>query len=199
MLDLIASPTKLRLLRCLWTSGAAHTGRELARAVGMDPKNAALALRDLTEGGLVVRRPAGRAYLYSFNVRNYLAGEVGHLLEAERNWPQALAAEVRDAAGARAETVVLFGSRARGEAGMRSDIDLLIVIRSHSDPEAVKERLNSQRLRLEERYGHALSFLVMTRSGLRDKVREGDRLALDIVAQGQVLAGKPLSELMAYG
>lgn len=200
MLDLVASPTKLRLLRFLRTSGGAHTGRQIARAVGMDPKSAALALRELTEAGLVVRRQAGRAYMHSLNTEHYLISDVlGRVLDSERDWLQAVAADVREAAGAQVETIVLYGSHARGEAGSRSDVDLLIVVESRTKPEGVTERLNGHRLKIEQRYGHRLSFLVMTRRDLRDKVKKGDRLVLDIMAQGRVLTGKSLTDLMGHG
>lgn len=200
MLDLVASPTKLRLLRFLRATGGTHTGRQLARAVGLDPKQAALALRELTERGLVERRQAGRAYLYSLNTQHYLIREVlGRALDRERDWLQAVAGDIREAAGARVETIVLYGSHVRGETDVRSDVDLLVVVESHADPAVVLERLNSHRLRIEQRYGHRFSFLVMTRRDLRDRVKDGDRLALDIVAEGKVLAGKPLADLVAHG
>lgn len=153
----------------------------------------------LTESGLV-RRRAGRAYLYTLNTENYFVSEVlGRLFEGERNWLQALAAEVGEILGRDVETIVLYGSRARGQASVQSDVDLFLAVRSQTNPAVLEERLGAHRLRLESRYGVPLSFLVMPRSVLREKVRAGDRLVMDTVAQGQVLAGKPLSELVANG
>ena len=200
MIEIIASLPKLRLLRHLWSSGAPHTGRELARAVGLDPKNASIALRELTASGLVHRRSAGRAFLYSLNSDNYVVSEIlRRIFESERNWLQALATEVREVAGRHVDSIVLYGSLAREQARPDSDIDFLVIVRSQVDPAVILERINSHRLRLEERYGYPLSVLVMTRSALREKAQAGDRLVLDILAQGQVVAGKPLSELVAHG
>ncbi len=200
MIEIIASLSKLRLLRHVWSSGTPHTGRELARAVGLDPKNASIALRELTTSGLVHRRKAGRAYLYSLNSDSYVVSEiVRRIFESERDWLQALATEVREVAGRHVETIVLYGSLAREQAGSESDIDFLVIVRSQVDPAVILERINSHRLRLEERYGYPLSVLVMTRSGLRQKAQAGDRFVLDILAEGQVVAGKSLSELVAHG
>ena len=117
MIEIIASLPKLRLLRHLWSSGAPHTGRELARAVGLDPKNASIALRELTASGLVHRRSAGRAFLYSLNSDNYVVSEIlRRIFESERNWLQALATEVREVAGRHVDSIVLYGSLAREQA-----------------------------------------------------------------------------------
>lgn len=200
MIETFASVSKLKMLRHLWRSGSPHTGRELARAVGLDPKNASIALIELTASGLVYRRRAGRAYLYSLNSDNYVVSEIlKRGFESERNWLQALATEIREVAGRHVETIVLYGSLARERARPESDIDLLVIIRSQVDPAVVLDRINSHRLRLEERYGHPLSVLVMTRAALRQKAQAGDRFVLDILAQGQVVAGKPLSELVVHG
>ena len=200
MIKIVASVPKLRLLRHLWSSGAPHTGRELARAVGLDPKSASIALRELAASGVVYRRRAGRAYLYSLNTDNYVVSEIlRRIFEGEQNWLQALAAEIREAAGRHVEAIVLYGSAARGQARPESDIDLLVVTRSQVDPAVILERINSHRLRLEERYGYPLSILVMTRAELREKAQAGDRFVLDILEQGRVAAGKPLSGLVTHG
>lgn len=200
MMETFASPPKLKMLRHLWRSGAPHTGRELARAVGLDPKNASIVLRELTAGGLVSRRRAGRAYLYSLNSANYVVSDIlSRLFESERSWLQVLATEIREVAGRHVDAIVLYGSLARRQAGPGSDIDFLVVVRSQADPAVILERINSHRLRLEERYGRPVSVLVMRRSALRQKAQAGDRFVLDVLAQGQVVAGKPLSELVAHG
>lgn len=199
MIETFTSAPKLRVLRHLWRSGGPHTGRELARAVELDPKNASILLRELTADGLVSRRRAGRAYLYSLNSDNYVVSEIlSPMFESERGWLQALAKEIREAAGHHVDAVVLYGSLARERAGSGSDIDFLVVVRSQADPAVILDRINGHRLRLEERYGRTLSVLVMRRSALRQKVQAGDRFVVDVLTQGQVVAGKPLSELVAH-
>jgi DNA-binding transcriptional ArsR family regulator len=76
ILDLLGSRPKLRLLRYLATHEELQTGRALAYAAGVEPKRAAEALADLVEAGLVDRRRAGRAFLYSLNPDNYVVAEI---------------------------------------------------------------------------------------------------------------------------
>jgi predicted nucleotidyltransferase len=58
---------------------------------------------------------------------------------------QALAERVRLALGDRVQRIILFGSRARGEAGPDSDFDLLVVLRELAPPEARPLRLSLYR------------------------------------------------------
>jgi hypothetical protein len=49
---------------------------------------------------------------------------------------------------------------------------------------------------IEGRYARPVSFLVMDAPGFRRRVRQGDRLAKAIVADGRVLAGMEISDLL---
>ncbi len=200
MLELVVSLPKLRLMRYLHAHDGSFTGRELARAVGSDPKNVLLALKELVEAGLVHRRRAGKAYLYSLNRVNFLVSDVLiPALQHEQGWFQALGAEVAAAVGPVAESVILYGSWARGRAGPSSDIDLLLVISPKARKDDVEEKLAGLRTHLADRFGHPLSFLIMTRTGFRSRLRRGDSLVDEIVEQGRVLTGRPVAELIGRG
>ena len=58
---------------------------------------------------------------------------------------RALAERVRRALGNRVRRIILFGSRARGEAGPDSDFDLLVVLRELTPSEARPVRLSLYR------------------------------------------------------
>ena len=103
------------------------TGREVARlgrrgsAAGVNK-----ALARLAAHGLVRREPAGRAYLYTLN-RDHLAAPAVLALTAMRG---ELIRRLRDELSSWSSTPLhasLFGSAARGDGTVRSDIDLLLV------------------------------------------------------------------------
>ncbi len=199
MLEIVASGPRLRLLRYLSAHDGPFTGRQLARAVRLDPKSASVALRHLLGSGVVQRRRAGRAYLYSLDQESYLAHEV--LLPAflkERNWQKTLGTEVQDLIGAGVASIILYGSWARGQAGPRSDIDLLIVTNGRRSKAAIEDRLTSHRTHFMARFRHVPSFLILSRDEFRTRLRRGNPLVREIVEQGQVLTGKAISELAAH-
>jgi predicted nucleotidyltransferase len=103
------------------------TGRGIQRVLGRGSEPGVRKAADrLVDQGVVLRRSAGRANLYSLN-RDHLAAPyveglaalrtelVGRLRKAIAEWEEP------------ARWVLLFGSVARGEADPKSDLDLLVV------------------------------------------------------------------------
>ncbi|HEX7291301.1 MAG TPA: nucleotidyltransferase domain-containing protein [Conexibacter sp.] len=103
------------------------TGRDVARLAGRSSHSGVLdVLNRLTEHGLVDRREAGRAWLYTLN-REHLAAPAVEVLADMRT---TLLERVRGAIEAwKLEPihVSLFGSAARGDGDTQSDIDLFLV------------------------------------------------------------------------
>ncbi len=199
-LDVLGSRHRLALLRYLTTHQGAFTGRELARAVGFEPKRASLALRRLVDEGFVHRQRAGRAFLYSINDDHYLVSEgLVPVFRTEQRWAESLGAEVRHIIGPSVASVILYGSWARGTADESSDIDLLIVLRRAADKRSVEARLAEHYERLTGRFTRPVSLLVLSRQELRNRVLRSNTLVSEITEQGRVLAGKSLAELLAHG
>ena len=202
LLDVLASKPRLRLLRHLSTHEGSITGRALAQAAGVEAKRAAEALRELVNDGLVQRRRAGRAFLYSINRTNYVVDEI--LLPAfasERDWWKRLGEEIqRSIPGT--QSVVLYGSWAKGRGRPESDVDLLLITSLTGEsrvPRTTQETVDKTRARMSERYGKSLSLLIVSRDEFRRRLRNRDALARDIVAQGRVLAGLDLAEVAGGG
>lgn len=101
---------------------------------------------------------------------------------AESELPGRIAAELREGLGGGLVSVVLFGSRARGEARESSDWDVLVVARDL--PERTLERSIRIRQMLSPDYRAEVSLLAKTpdefTSGLPD-------LYLDIASDGRIL------------
>lgn len=150
--------------------------------------------------GVLQRRRAGRAYLYSLNEANYLVSD--SLLPAfrsEAEWLQRLGKEVFATLNRRADSIVLYGSWARAQAASTSDVDLLVVTRSVRDRKEVERTLETQRGRLAERFGRPVSLLVISRDEFRRRLRRGDRLIREIVREGRAVAGRSIAEVIGGG
>ncbi|MGQ0570504.1 MAG: nucleotidyltransferase domain-containing protein, partial [Armatimonadota bacterium] len=167
-LEVAGSRQRLVLLRHLAIHRQVFTGRELARAVGLDPKRASEALRLLVEAGMVYRQRAGRAYLYSINQNHYLISDaLVPAFQVEQHWAESLGVEVEKVAGPSLVSVILYGSWARGVAGERSDIDLLVVVERRAQKKPVEDRLAEHYDRLADRFTRPVSFLVLSRLEFR--------------------------------
>jgi DNA-binding transcriptional ArsR family regulator len=103
------------------------TGREVARLMGRNSHSGVLdVLNRLSEHGLVDRQEAGRALLYTLN-RDHLAAPAVRILAGLRG---ELLDRLRETIGGwelRPLHVSLFGSVARRDGDVDSDIDLFVV------------------------------------------------------------------------
>jgi predicted nucleotidyltransferase len=114
------------------------TGRRIHRVLGHGSEHGVRrAANRLVEQGIVTRRQAGQANLYSLNRSHLAAPYVEGLGSLRGQLIERLKGAV--AGWHRSPSIVfLFGSVARGEAGADSDLDLLVVRRSDvegEDPE----------------------------------------------------------------
>lgn len=197
-LDLLASRLKIRLLRYLATHPGMYTGRDLARALGSPPTRTAAALRELSAAGLLVRRRAAPAYLYSLNTHHYLVSDV--LLpafRAEQVWAESLGQEVRGLGGPDIASVILYGSAARRTEAPASDVDLAVIVRPGGNCAEVEEALRARHGALHERYGRAVSFLVIAQEEFRARAARRDPLVSSILADGRGVAGQPVADILA--
>lgn len=197
LLDLLASRPAVRILRYLVAQGGSHTGRQLAGGAGVAVARAAEALSKLVDMSVLQRRRVGRAYLYSLNETNYLVSD--SLLPAfrsEAEWLERLGNEVYAVLERKADAVMLYGSWARRQPTPTSDVDLLVVTRSGQDQDKVERILEQHRGRLAERFGRAVSLLVVGRDELRRRLRRGDQLMREIIREGRAVAGKSIAEVV---
>ena len=114
----------------------------------------------------------------------------------ERNWLERLGGEIRRSVRD-IESVILYGSWAKKKARPQSDVDLLLVAsRKRSKDRALQERVDDTRARMSERYGRPISLLILGPDDLRRRLRKRDPLLREIIAQGRVLAGSSLAEVV---
>lgn len=77
----------------------------------------------------------------------------------------AFADAVHERFGDAVDSIVLYGSVARGEAhGVTSDVDLLVVLRDDVDGSGYEERIRTLAYDIELEYGVVLSLIVTTQA-----------------------------------
>ena len=84
----------------------------------------------------------------------------------------------------RPESIYLFGSRARGEGGLDSDYDLLLVVPDDAPPDHCRSRLAYQALRGT---GVATDVLVCTQSYFDARLHLKASLPATVVREGRML------------
>lgn len=86
--------------------------------------------------------------------------------------------------GERLVKLLLYGSRARGDAHEDSDVDVLVVVRDEVAPGREIDRLVDTLVEIQERHGVAVSPVVMSRLDFLTKVTP---LLLNVRAEGVAL------------
>lgn len=194
--SVLSSPNRIRVLRVLAPLEKGVSGREVARLAGVSAA-ALRVLNELVDLGIVLRHEATGQHLYTLNRRNYLADQIVRLFQSESVRVQEVFTLLRNALSRRephstenpVRSVVVFGSAARGEAGPRSDFDVLVVVDNPEDVEAAYTSLANISDEVRDRFSLRLSPVVLTVDQLRKQHGEGDsfvRSALEdaIVVQG---------------
>lgn len=168
------------VLGTLLRTDAPLTGRQIHALVSDDYSlwTVQEALKALTRLGLINTQTIGRAGVHTVNEDHISVAPLRALLDPIA----ALTDTVRDAVGQEVQTVILFGSIARGEATIDSDVDLAVIAPANWDGHTELE--DAVRIRL----GNDCDVLVFTpedfaRSGT------GEPVVREIVTAGVALLG----------
>lgn len=129
---------ELPVLRALWRAGSALTGQETHRVTGTGTYGGVrYALERLQRHGLVTGRTVGGSRLFSLNREHLLYPPRSRVRETRSAGRAPRARRTSGRAplpGGGDLSVAVFGSVARGDAGLDSDLDLLVVVPQDDDP-----------------------------------------------------------------
>jgi predicted nucleotidyltransferase len=137
------------------------------------------ALKALTQLGLIFTQTIGRAGVHTINEDHVSVAPLRVLLDPIT----ALTGTVREAVGDNVETVILFGSIARGEANIHSDVDLAVVAAAGWDGRTDLE--DAVRTRL----GNNCDVLVFTSEDFTRLAGTGEPVVQEILTEGVALIG----------
>ena len=156
------------------------TGRQIHALVSDDYSlwTVQEALKALTQLGIVNTQTIGRAGVHTINEDHVSVAPLRALLDPIT----ALTGTVREAVSNDVKTVILFGSIARGEANIHSDVDLAVMAPAGWDGRADLE--DAVRIRL----GNNCDVLVFTPEDFTHLVLVS-RVVLEILTSGVALIG----------
>jgi predicted nucleotidyltransferase len=187
-----------RILAVLVETSAELNLRALARLSGVSLAQASRVLPGLVSLGMVERREvppatmfrvvpdhvAVRALMKLARARDLVLGELGEL-----------AAKLSPAPA----SVIVFGSLARGEAGVESDIDVVVVrpaaVGEESEP--WRHEVEAWRRAVRRLAGNAVEIVEVGEGEVGRLLRSRRPLWRDVVRDGVVVYGMPLVELRA--
>ena len=187
-----------RILAVLAETSAELNLRALARLSGVSLAQASRVLPGLVSLGMVERRdvpPAAlfrvvsdhvavRAVMELSRARDVVLGEIGRLA-AELSPPPV--------------SVIVFGSLARGDAGLDSDIDVVVVRPGAvgEESEAWRHDVEAWRQEVRRLSGNAVEIVEVGEREIGRLLRSRRPMWRDVVRDGVVVYGAPLADLRA--
>lgn len=192
---LFPAPGQISVLRAMWKAPAPVTGRQVQQLAGVHNLTATRCLSDLERLGLVQRRAAGRAYLYSLKRSHRLVRHlVDPIFKAEEAAPTRFAGELARALRGQCLSAVVYGSVARGEAHSASDVDLFVVVKDHK---AVEHFVQRTQPGIEKLVRNGWSLMLEVNVKTKSQLFESwnSPLVKKILKEGHVVAGSSLEEV----
>lgn len=199
--DALHQESQIRVLRFLMRNDSTEWGgREIARMVKLSAPSTHEALKRLYARGLVQYRHISNTYLYKVNPHNYLVKNVfGPLFKAEKDIPaeiNKLIKRMLTAGKDRILSLTIFGSRARGDETLFSDLDLAVVVKDKASVKAADEDLGELSHQLYLRFSIKLSPYINTLAEFRGKHKKGLGVVKNIIKEGKCIYGTEPRELV---
>lgn len=186
--EILGSAAKVRILRVLYASPhRERTIRDLARALDLSVGTVHPAVGQLAAARVILTRRVGRSVAVLANSAYLLFPALSSLFRAEAAAFVPVAEAFAESLPAKGLSgVVLYGSVARGEAGLRSDVDVLVVVDDLRSAAAVRKAA----VAVLDRFDANVVPLVLTRGEVDRRLRAFDPLLLTIAREGRRLRGR---------
>lgn len=194
--EVFSTWSHVAVLRALQDVASGASGREIARTAGMSHRACLQALTALESLSIVVRKRGGRDHFFSLNREHGLVSEgILPLLALERDFLGKLSQLIKQEMGNVCESLILFGSVARKEETVTSDIDLCIVLRETKDEKKILKQVHEFSPLLKRQFGANLSVFVISKSEFMKRARMKKPPVAEVTRDGIVISGSSLREL----
>jgi len=195
--DVLSTYSSIAVLRVLLHSGKGLTGREISRNALITPKSALIALSKLTDLKIVNRIIGGRDHHFSLNRKHYLViNGILPLLESENHYMDVIVRLIKKYLSNKCVSIILFGSVARKEEKIGSDLDICAVVQSSIQLKEIIQIRQELFYRLAENFGITLGLTTITQTEFKSKGLKGKPPINDIIKEGLLLYGKPIKMIL---
>ncbi len=187
------------VLVALVRAGAPLSGRQVAALVEGQVSRSRVnsVLGELADSGLVMREAHPPSILYQFNRRHVAAEYIEALADLRQHLLERISAHVSQWLQP-ADAVWMFGSAARGDGSVDSDIDILVVRPEEVDEEDPNWSIQLSELAdsIRDMTGNCCELLELSRSELAESIRTEQKLVADLRRDAIPLGGSLISSLL---
>jgi predicted nucleotidyltransferase len=187
---LLGSEASVRVLRELALHGSELTTTLLARRTGVTDQSVRNVLAVLKEAALLRIYGQGRSASYQLDAGHPLAALLIDLFVAEHQSAKAVRASIREAAEQVDPLAVwVYGSVARGQDRIGSDLDLLLVVEEDADTERIADEFREHALEVGKAYRIPISVVAVSGADVLRLARTEDSFWREVVSDAEPLHG----------
>ena len=188
--QIFGTRSRVRVLRTLDSVDVPMNASQIASRTGLSQPAVSAALVELADMGLVKSTSAGRANVHWLVRGNiYVEQLVKPAFGFESDLPDMLETYVRTMFECVAESVVLFGSYARGDQDSSSDVDVVVVVGDARDKQRLEAGLLEGAEEFAARWGAPLSVIIYDTSEAADLSRRAPAFYESLVEDGLRVTG----------
>jgi predicted nucleotidyltransferase len=191
---------KTKILRIMFKYNTEWTGRQLAKELKVSPTTANKFLRALVNEGVINVKGAGKSYIYSLNVKNYIVKNIlKQVFEIEKDLYSAVINLIKKAilkSNIKIEAAAIFGSVAQKTETTQSDIDLLIVLHELKDKKKIENIFDKLSTKIAEDFQTAISPYIVSKEQFKKRHRAKKSIINEILKSYILIIGKPLERII---
>lgn len=193
--DLFSSRGRVDVLHVLWGVDIPLTAADIARRTRMTHPAVSAILRSFTEQRLTRASPAGRGSTFWLERDNaYVETMLDPIFWAEREMPEMMTDALRGFFEGSAVAAILFGSYARGEQTIGSDVDVVVATADAAAKRRLQDNLPLMSATFAREFGATLSVIVYDRDEAGDLERRAPDLYNSLWHEGVHLFGSDLAD-----
>jgi predicted nucleotidyltransferase len=187
--------SNVAVLRALNKFAVGISGREVSREAGIAVKNCFAALDDLENIGIVTRIRGGRDHIFTLNRNHFLVKEgVVPFFEIEGKFVEAIFNDIRKKLKSKCHSVYVFGSVARKQEKVGSDLDLCIIYDKDNQRKLLEEVVSEMNAELHKKYFVNAAPFLITVSEFIKRAKSKKPPVNQILNEGILILGKSISK-----
>lgn len=195
--EVFATWSNIAVLRVLNKVKTGLSGREIAKQANMSAPSSLEALSSLENLNIVNRQRGGREHFFFLNREHYIVKKIIiPNLNSEKKFAETIYSDIEKELGGHTSSLIVFGSTARNEEKIESDLDLCIVFNGAGMKSKIENVLTEVNLSLFKKYGVSLSPFFISETEFKKRARTKKPPISDIISDGIVISGKTIRKLL---
>jgi len=185
---ILGKKSHVAILRYLYTSETeGYCLDDITKSIGQSCGTIYPALQELLETRIITQKKIGKSKIYTLNTHHVLYSKIKELIQLEKESLKKIAQEfVSQIPKKYIDSIVLFGSVARGSFTEKSDIDLLIIYNNKQVKDDVYPIIDHF---ITTHDIHVIP-IFLTNQEVKEKLKQFDSFIITLMDEGKVLYGE---------